>query len=263
MNIKTIKQLKMKTILNLKQYMLLLVAAFAMTSCLDSDDPDFQILGSGYIQQTIISDGSTENTEDTEDPTIISKFTPIIAASAYYGTINSCDVTSPSGSKIAMTQLTSNPYLWVTNTAYSSGSSTLPRGTFQISATDPEGATSSLPISINNTTEMETKLVGDIKFENNTITATFNEVKNATNYQVILKPKKSSVYFESLTIASYSASELKNADWKVSINESTYSTKTQAIAEGTYVLAIAATINYSNSILLYQESNTAYADFTK
>lgn len=110
---------------------------------------------------------------------------------------------------------------------------------------------------------METKLVGDIKFENNTITATFNEVKNATNYQVILKPKKSSVYFESLTIASYSASELKNADWKVSINESTYSTKTQAIAEGTYVLAIAATINYSNSILLYQESNTAYADFTK
>ena len=263
MNIKTIKQLKMKTILNLKQYMLLLAAAFAMTSCLDSDDPDFQILGSGYIQQTIVSNGSTENTEDTEDPTIISEFTPIIAASAYYGTINSCYVTSPSGSKITMTQLTSNPYLWVTNTVYSSGSSTLPSGTFQISATDPEGATSSLPISINNTTEMKTKLVGDIKFENNTITATFNEVKNATNYQVILKPKKSSVYFESLTIASYSASELKNTNWKVSINESTYSTKTQAIAEGTYVLVIAATINYSNSILLYQESDTAYADFTK
>ena len=36
---KTIKQLKMKTILNLKQYVILLVAAFAMTSCLDSDDP--------------------------------------------------------------------------------------------------------------------------------------------------------------------------------------------------------------------------------
>ena len=42
---KTIKQLKMKTILNLKQYVILLVAAFAMTSCLDSDDPDFQVIG--------------------------------------------------------------------------------------------------------------------------------------------------------------------------------------------------------------------------
>ena len=48
---KTIKQLKMKTILNLKQYVILLVAAFAMTSCLDSDDPDFQVVGGGYIIQ--------------------------------------------------------------------------------------------------------------------------------------------------------------------------------------------------------------------
>ena len=41
----------MKTILNLKQYVILLVAAFAMTSCLDSDDPDFQVVGGGYIIQ--------------------------------------------------------------------------------------------------------------------------------------------------------------------------------------------------------------------
>ena len=46
---KTIKQLKMKTILNLKQYVILLVAAFAMTSCLDSDDPAFQVAGTGYV----------------------------------------------------------------------------------------------------------------------------------------------------------------------------------------------------------------------
>lgn len=50
---KTIKQLKMKTILNLKQYVILLVAAFAMTSCLDSDDPAFQVAGTGYVIQTI------------------------------------------------------------------------------------------------------------------------------------------------------------------------------------------------------------------
>lgn len=45
----------MKTILNLKQYVILLVAAFAMTSCLDSDDPDFQFIGGGgYIFKLLL-----------------------------------------------------------------------------------------------------------------------------------------------------------------------------------------------------------------
>lgn len=43
----------MKTILNLKQYVILLVAAFATTSCLDSDDPAFQVAGMGYVIQTV------------------------------------------------------------------------------------------------------------------------------------------------------------------------------------------------------------------
>ena len=43
----------MKTILNLKQYVILLVAAFAMTSCLDSDDPAFQVQGPGFLSKTI------------------------------------------------------------------------------------------------------------------------------------------------------------------------------------------------------------------
>ena len=69
---KTIKQLKMKTILNLKQYVILLVAAFAMTSCLDSDDPDFQFIGGGgYIIQTVTA---------VEEATITSRFTPMIAS---------------------------------------------------------------------------------------------------------------------------------------------------------------------------------------
>jgi hypothetical protein len=75
---KTIKQLKMKTILNLKQYVILLVAAFAMTSCLDSDDPAFQVAGTGYVIQTI----SEQTASGEEEATITSRFTPIILAGA-------------------------------------------------------------------------------------------------------------------------------------------------------------------------------------
>ena len=64
----------MKTILNLKQYVILLVAAFATTSCLDSDDPAFQVAGMGYVIQTV--NEKTGNGE--EEATITSRFTPII-----------------------------------------------------------------------------------------------------------------------------------------------------------------------------------------
>ena len=46
----------MKTILNLKQYVILLVTAFAMASCLGRYDPDLRVGGIGYvIQQHIIT----------------------------------------------------------------------------------------------------------------------------------------------------------------------------------------------------------------
>ena len=68
----------MKTILNLKQYVILLVAAFAMTSCLDSDDPDFQFIGGGgYIIQVT--------------PTT---FFPMIAAYANEPMTNGCKISN-------------------------------------------------------------------------------------------------------------------------------------------------------------------------
>ena len=73
---KTIKQLKMKTILNLKQYVILLVAAFAMTSCLDSDDPAFQVAGTGYVIQTI-----SEQTASGEEEATITIYTHYFSGS--------------------------------------------------------------------------------------------------------------------------------------------------------------------------------------
>lgn len=238
----------MKAILNLKQYVVLLIAAFAMTSCLDSEDDPFQfILGSGYVQQVIVSGGE-------EGEPVVSEFTPIIIVAANEAIV-SCSGTLPSGSKFSMTQSTSMPYYWITNTSLMMPSSTIPSGTFTISGSNQEGETATAPISVNNTTEMKTKLVGDIQFENNTIKAEFNKVENATNYIILLKPKKSNSYFESSPIANYSASQLEASNWKVSVDQNTYSSKISGFAAGTYYLTIAASINSSSLPVLYQESS--------
>ena len=114
----TIKQLKMKTILNLKQYVVLLIAAFAMTSCLDSEDDPFTIGGTGYIQQVVITEGEDGKATSSE-------FTPVILVMGNE-VINSCSGTFPSGNKFTMTQTTGNPYYWITNTSLVMPSSTIP-----------------------------------------------------------------------------------------------------------------------------------------
>ncbi|RHR83003.1 hypothetical protein DWW52_03880 [Odoribacter sp. AF15-53] len=243
----TIKQLKMKTILNLKQYVVLLIAAFAMTSCLDSEDDPFTIGGTGYIQQVVITEGEDGKATSSE-------FTPVILVMGNE-VINSCSGTFPSGNKFTMTQTTGNPYYWITNTSLVMPSSTIPSGTFTISASNQEGEGATFPVSINNTTEMKTRLVGNIQLESNTIKAEFNKVENATNYWIILKQKKSDSYFESVAIiASYSESQLATTR-AVTIDENTYASKVSNLTAGTYYLTIAATINSSSQILLYQESD--------
>ena len=106
----------MKTILNLKQYVILLVAAFAMTSCLDSDDPAFQVAGTGYVIQTI----SEQTASGEEEATITSRFTPIILAGANEP-MTKCSVKAPGGESILMTQLDGySGITWVSNTSYGS-----------------------------------------------------------------------------------------------------------------------------------------------
>lgn len=100
----------MKTILNLKQYVILLVAAFAMTSCLDSDDPDFQVVGTGYVIQSV-----SEVPGEEETTTIRSKFTPVIYAGANEP-MTKCSVKAPGGESILMTQIENfGGYYWLSN----------------------------------------------------------------------------------------------------------------------------------------------------
>ena len=255
---KTIKQLKMKTILNLKQYVILLVAAFAMTSCLDSDDPAFQVAGTGYVIQTI----SEQTASGEEEATITSRFTPIILAGANEP-MTKCSVKAPGGESILMTQLDGySGITWVSNTSYGSEMDKLPSGTFTITAYNQEEEPAQGVAVINNTTEMKAKLKGDVEFKDSKITATFNKVEGATDYLVMIKKSRSSIFYTSITVANYSATELEKADWTVTIDESTYSSKVSSLEAGSYFLTIAAAVSSSSGLVLYQESEE-YDNFTK
>ena len=79
----------MKTFLNLKQYLILFAAIFSLTSCLKSDDPDFQIYGGACVKQEVTKIPGV----DGEEATYSSKFTPLIFVRGYnYEQITNCTV---------------------------------------------------------------------------------------------------------------------------------------------------------------------------
>ena len=143
----------MKTILNLKQYVILLVTAFAMASCLGSNDPDFTVGGIGYVIQTV-----REIPGEAEATTISSQFTPVIYTVANEP-MTKCSVKAPGGESILMTQMESfGGYYWLSNLSYNSSMDKLPSGTFTITAYNQDEEPAQGTAVINNTTEMKTKL---------------------------------------------------------------------------------------------------------
>ena len=160
-----------------------------MTSCLDSDDPAFQVAGTGYVIQTI----SEQTASGEEEATITSRFTPIILAGANEP-MTKCSVKAPGGESILMTQLDGyGGITWVSNTSYGSEMDKLPvpSGTFTICAYYQEVERALGVAVINNTTEMKAKLKGDVEFKDSKITATFNKVEGATDYLVMIKKSRS------------------------------------------------------------------------
>lgn len=67
------------------------------------------------------------------------------------------------------------------------GMDKLPSGTFTITAYNQDEEPAQGTAVINNTTEMKTKLKGNVECNNAEITATFNKVEGATDYLVVLK----------------------------------------------------------------------------
>lgn len=237
----------MKTILRLKQGVLVLVAAVAMTSCLKSEDDPFQIGAAGYVDQVI-----TEN---------YSEFTPVILAQSFQ-VIEKCNVRGPGGEYIIMKKM-ANQYTssWITD-VYTPFTE-LPSGVFTVTATNQEAESASITVHLNNTVAMKTQLKGSIAYESKKVEAEFNEVENATDYLIVIKESESATYYETVVIGNYSAAKLKESNWKVSLEESSYASKITGLETGkSYYLTIAAVIANTNSSLLYQESSES-AVFTK
>ena len=248
----------MKTILNLKQYVILLVAAFAMTSCLDSDDPDFQVVGTGYVIQSV-----SEVPGEEETTTIRSKFTPVIYAGANEP-MTKCSVKAPGGESILMTQIENfGGYYWLSNFSYNSSMDKLPSGTFKITSYNQEEEPAQGVAVINNTTEMKAKLKGNVEFKDAKITATFNKVEGATDYFVMIKKSSSStLYDNAIIVASYKDAALDKSERTITLLESEYSSKVATLDAGSYYLTIAAAIVSSSFPVLYQESDV-HTVFTK
>jgi len=246
--IKTIKQLKMKTILNLKPYVILFIAAFAMTSCLDSDDAQFMVYGAGYVAQEV-----TELRENE----ISSKFIPIlyVSSSAYDHQINSCACKSPSGEMIPLTKM--NEYIWVSNTLFT-GFSDLSsvNGSYTLTATNLDNEMVSGTAMVSASKSMRSKFKGTVTYDPETkkITADFvGEVKDADTYAIILEEEKYS--FFKIYLKTYTAENLKISEWKA---EYTLTDRDlTGLASGTYRLSVVAGIkmdaNGSSAFSIYQE----------
>ncbi len=255
---KTIKQLKMKTILNLKQYVILLVAAFAMTSCLDSDDPDFQFIGGGgYIIQVT--------------PTT---FFPMIAAYANEPMTNGCKI-SNGKTNVSLTDIEGYQKMGVQTDPnvqqMLATELTNVTGQYTLEATNSEGKTAQTWISLSASKGMG-KLDAKIECsDDGKITAYFKLAEEVDYYYIFLQ--KDSYDFTKYGLKYWSETDLKKVTpeteepykdyYKLSLNVSDLLSSSAELAAGRYRVVAAAAItgtSYGDFVVL-QEG--AYDTYTK
>jgi len=248
----------MKTILNLKQFVILLIAAFAMTSCLDSDDPDFQFIsGTGYIMQVT--------------PTT---FFPMIVAYANEPMTNGCKISNGKTS-VELTDIEGYSKMGVqTNVSVQLMRATElanVTGQYTLEATNSEGKTTQTWMSLSASKGMG-KLDAEIECgDDGKITAYFKLVEEADYYYIFLQ--KDSYDFTKYGLKYWSETDLKKETletkgrykdyYKLSLNVSDLLSSSVELAAGRYRVVAAAAItgtSYGNFVVL-QEGN--YDTYTK
>lgn len=238
----------MKTILNLKQCLILFAAVFSLTSCLKSDDPDFQIYPGGYLEQSV-----TEI--DGETPTITSKYTPIILVqSVNNDVIQSCTVSGPS--TVMMDAVNGyNGLVWLSTMPVPT--SELPKSAYSIKASNTKGEEVTTSISFSSiTTVMENELISPINYSGKKLTFSFNKVKNATAYILLSSPSRNASFFQSSVLQVYTESQISAGE--LSLEEASFASKLQA---GTHYITTAAIIgsvsnNNINGLSVLQRGET-------
>ena len=250
----------MKTILNLKQYVILLVAAFAMTSCLDSDDPDFQVAGTGYIAQT--NNGSS------------SKFFPIVTISANEPMSGGCQVSNGKtnvslkdiegyAKQAVQTDVSTQEILAKDLTEVT--------GQYTIKATNSAGENAESWFSLSASKGMEPLESEIVCGEDGKITAYFKVAKEADYYYIFLQKDRYDLTKYGLKY--WSETELKKAPletegqykdyYKLTLNVSDLLSGSVELTAGRYRVVTAAAITsttYGNFVVL-QEGK--FATYTK
>lgn len=227
----------MKTFLNLKQYLILFAATLSLTSCLKSDDPDFQIIAAGYINQ-VVNEHTVGEGEEAE-VTKISLFTPILCI---HGNdyISSCSVTA-SSTLMSTRKLDDYGAVWLSE---GRPSEKLPTDAITVSATNAEGETASFSFSFTSSIkEMQDKLVAPIRYNSATkkIEFGFNKVGNATEYLVIIRESKNASLYQSAVIESYTETQISD---KLELSEDKIPSDLKA---GTYELTTVAITGSSST----------------
>lgn len=249
----------MKTILNLKQYVILLVAAFAMTSCLDSDDPDFQVVGTGYIAQ--VNSSST------------SKFFPIVTISANEPMSGGCQV-SNGKTNVSLKDIEGYAKQAVqtdvsTQEMLAKDDLTEVTGQYTIKAVNSAGEVAENWFSLSASKEMGAL---DAKIEcgaDGKITAYFKLVEAADFYYIFLQ--KDSYDLTKYGLKYWSETELKKATleseglykdyYKLSLNVSDLLYSSVELAAGRYRVVAAAAItstSYGNFVVLQEGDYDTY-----
>lgn len=251
----------MKTFLNLKQYLILFAAIFSLTSCLKSDDPDFQVAGAGYVVQ--VNSNST------------SSFFPMVQIYANDYMTGGCSVTNGNVNIDLVDMGNTNKQYLKTNVSMQSmlANSDLTKVTGQYTITAQNGsgeqATSWLSLSASKPMGI---LKGDIAIDDDgTITAYFNIVDEADYYYIFLQ--KEDYDFNKYGSKYWSEAELKKGElviegeykdcYKVTTSINSLVGTSTELATGKYILVTAAAStnsNYGDFVILQQG---AKKDYTK
>jgi hypothetical protein len=188
--------------MKMKQFLIAAIAAFALTSCLKSSPPAFQIMADViFFQETEVTDVGNQTS-----------YVPFVQIwSNDVMATGSC--THPNWGAFNLSKVGDG--YW--RSTYPAGDrvGTIPLGTFTITATSTDQSTDSGTISVTTTPEeMGNPLAGDLSYTSTTreLRATFNQVAGATLYGVYLIQGD---YFLAAEVGSYTAAQMEEANWSI------------------------------------------------
>lgn len=220
-----------------------MLAPVALTSCLDTDDPAFEI----GTAAAIVYQETTRTPSETEGQfTETYSYTPYFQIGNYNYAIASCSCTSNTANSIHMSPMSGMGNLfWETDAIEFE---TYPAGTYTITATSDEGETAQCYITVPACDPIGYLNVTELSYSDGQITAKWDKATNADVYVVGLRREGDivPVYSRQYTDAQYSAEGVK-----VDISSASIS-GTFEIIVGAYAIADNA---YSNTAPIFTVGN--------